>query len=87
MNVWYRAGRSPKFAWVLDWRVAAAAMLLPVHFRTWTVCLFVGVAVVLSVLARFGYTLPKFYARVRSRLAGARRVSRPWWWRKRFNLL
>lgn len=87
MNGWHKAGNAPTFALVLDWRVAIFALLLIAHFRVWTAILFAIIAIALSVLARFGYTLPKFYARLRSRLAGPVRVSRPWWWRRRFNLL
>ncbi len=83
-GVWHRAGGQPTFAVVLDWRVSFMFLFLIVHARMWTFALLILMAATLSILSRFGYTLGVFYNRIRSRLAGDVRVSRPWWWRRRF---
>jgi len=82
--VWSNAGGQPTFAVVLDWRVSACFFLLVAHCRVWTIILMVVVASTLSLLSHFGYTLPVFYNRMRARFAGDIRVSRPWWWRRRY---
>lgn len=81
---WSRAGGQPRFLWVLDWRVSMIFLFFIAHMRMWVFWTLLCVAGSLSLLSHFGYTLPVFYRRLRSRMAGSVRAARPWWWRRRF---
>ena len=49
------------------------------HIRWWTFVVAVVVMLFLSVIQRYGFTVPVFVRWLRTAIAGPRKIATPWW--------
>lgn len=75
---WRDSARSIKF-FIWDGKVMFPLIIFFVHIRWWTLILAVGAIIFFTILNRFGFTPIVFYRWFRSKLAGKRKISMPWW--------
>jgi len=77
-SCWRDSARRTKF-FILDCQAAFPFVIWLIHMRLWTFAVALVSMLFFVLLARFGYSIPVFARLMRQMLAGARKVSRPWW--------
>ena len=75
---WRDSARSSRLG-PLDSSATFPILLLMFNIEWWTFGIVVFMIIFLSVLSRYGFTIPVFFRFVRSKLAGKRKVATPWW--------
>ena len=75
---WRDSARRTRF-FIWDCQAAFPFAFWMVHMRLWTFILALVSAGFFVLLARFGFTISVFMRLFRQSLAGARKISRPWW--------
>ena len=75
---WRDSARATRFFFV-DYRAAFPLLLFLLHIKYWTFAAALITMVFLALLERFGFTVIVFLRFLRSKLAGPRKFSRPWW--------
>lgn len=75
---WRDSARSSRLG-PLDSSATFPILLLMFNIEWWTFILVVVTMIFLTVLSRFGFTIPVFFRWIRCTLAGRRRIATPWW--------
>lgn len=75
---WRDSARKTKF-FIWDCQAAFPFLIWLFHMRLWTFIGALASMIFFVFLARFGYSISVFGRLLRQMLAGARKVSRPWW--------
>lgn len=75
---WRDSARSPRF-FMMDYRAAFPLLLFLLHIRLWSFILAIIVTIFFALLERYGFTAVVFLRWFRSNLAGAHKISEPWW--------
>lgn len=75
---WRDTARPAKF-FLVDYRAAFPLLLFLLHIRWWTFIFAVVTMIFLGILEHYGFTVSVFKRWLRTRLAGPRKFSRPWW--------
>ena len=75
---WRDSAREAKFG-PFDAKAAFPLVFFLFHIKLWTFILAVSVMLFFGAISHYGFNLDIFGRFVRSKLAGARKVSSPWW--------
>jgi intracellular multiplication protein IcmT len=75
---WRDSARVTRF-WIFDATAAFPLVLFLLHIRWWSFIVAVLTMIFLSILSRYGFTVPIFLRWLRSTLAGPRKFAIPWW--------
>jgi intracellular multiplication protein IcmT len=75
---WRDSARSSRLG-PLNSSATFPVLLLMFNIKWWTLALTVITMIFLTVLSRFGFTIPVFCRWVRCLFAGRRRIATPWW--------
>ena len=75
---WRDSARATRFFFV-DYRAAFPLLLFLLHIKVWTFVAAIISMIFLALLERFGFTVSVFLRFFRSKLAGPRKFSSPWW--------
>lgn len=75
---WRDSARTTRF-WIVDYRASLMLVLFLLHIRLWTFMLAITAILFFAALERYGFTVPVFMRWFRSKLAGPRKISKPWW--------
>ena len=75
---WRDAARPARF-FMIDYRAAFPLLLFLLHISWWTFSLAFGAMVFFGILERFGFKFRVFVYRIRTLVAGHRKMAIPWW--------
>lgn len=75
---WRDSARSVKFFFI-DSSAAFPFLFFLLHIEWWTFYTCVLIMFALSLLNRYGFTVPVFFRFIRLKLAGSRKIAKPWW--------
>jgi len=76
---WRDSARSPQL-WLIDASAVFPLFLFLMHMRMWTFIITMIAVIFLSILNRYGFTVPVFLRWLRTSLAGKRKLANPWWY-------
>lgn len=75
---WRDSGRHTRF-WIFDAQACFPLLLCLLHIKWWTFITAVIALIFFTILNRRGFNLIVFFRLIRAKLAGRRKVARPWW--------
>jgi intracellular multiplication protein IcmT len=75
---WRDTARDPKL-WVFDYYAVFPIVIMLFHITWITFYIAISVMLFLSIIKRYGFSVPVFLRVIRSTLAGKRKLSMPWW--------
>ena len=75
---WRDSARSAQFFFI-DAKAAFPLILFLVHIKMWTFIVAVVMMTFFTLLSRYGYSVEVFLRIFKSKLAGPRKMARPWW--------
>lgn len=79
---WRDSARSVRF-FFFDYRAAFPLIFFVLHIRAWTFWLALAFILFFAMLERYGFTVVIFLRLVRGFIAGKRKISHPWWQKRR----